>query len=119
MAVKVKFSDLFKSMSGTISRKRLPDGRTKTIVVTKKGSMYETTYNPPKKLTQAIIDRRTKFGCVAKATAIVCRELENGADPATRKKYWRDISALYDRLKEHGKVLTPEKLAEMYAYFLL
>lgn len=118
MAVKIEFSDLFKSMSGTISRKRLPDGRTKTIVVTKKGSMYETTYNPPKKLTQETIDRRAKFGCVAKATAIVCRELGD-ATSATRKQHWKNLSALYDRLKEHGKVLTPEKLAEMYAYFLM
>ena len=46
MALKVTFIPLFESVSGVLSRQRYPDGRVKSIIVTKRGTMYERTYYP-------------------------------------------------------------------------
>jgi len=46
MSLKFTLNPLFESISGVISRKRLPDGRVKSIIVTKRGTMYERTTYP-------------------------------------------------------------------------
>ena len=46
MALKVTLNPLFESVSGVLSRKRLPDGRVKSTIITKRGTMYERTYYP-------------------------------------------------------------------------
>ena len=46
MALHFKLNPLFDSISGTISRKRLPDGRVETIVATKRGTIYKRTTYP-------------------------------------------------------------------------
>ncbi len=48
MALHYKLNPLFDSISGTISRKRFPDGRVETIVATKKGTIYKRTSYPQK-----------------------------------------------------------------------
>ena len=46
MALHFTLNPLFESMSGVVSRRRLPDGRLETIVATKKGTIYKRTTNP-------------------------------------------------------------------------
>jgi len=46
MALHFTLNPLFESMSGVVSRKRLPDGRVETIVATKKGTIYKRTTYP-------------------------------------------------------------------------
>lgn len=116
MATKVKFNDLIKSMSGTISRKRLPDGGVRSLVVRKDGTMYETTYYPPRKISAAVTARRIKFGTVCKAYAIIQKEKSLSSDPATRKQVYAALGAIYDKLLSQGKEVTAEKLAANYAY---
>lgn len=48
MALHYKLNPLFESISGTISRKRFPDGHVETIVATKKGTIYKRTWYPPR-----------------------------------------------------------------------
>ena len=48
MALHYKLNPLFDSISGTISRRRLSDGRVETIVATKKGTIYKRTTYPKK-----------------------------------------------------------------------
>lgn len=48
MALHYKLNPLFDSISGTISRKRFPDGHVETIVATKKGTIYKRTWYPRK-----------------------------------------------------------------------
>ncbi len=48
MALHFKLNPLFDSISGTISRKRFPDGHIETIVATKKGTIYVRKWYPPK-----------------------------------------------------------------------
>lgn len=49
MALHYELNPLFKSVSGTISKRRLPDGRIETIVATKKGTIYKRTTYPRRK----------------------------------------------------------------------
>ena len=46
MALHYELNPLFKSISGTISKRRLSDGRIETIVATKKGTIYKRTTCP-------------------------------------------------------------------------
>ena len=46
MTLHYKLNPLFDSISGTISRRRLSDGRVETIVATKKGTIYKRTSYP-------------------------------------------------------------------------
>ena len=48
MALHYKLNPLFDSISGTISRKRFPDGHVETIIATKKGTIYKRTWYPPR-----------------------------------------------------------------------
>jgi hypothetical protein len=48
MALHYKLNPLFDSISGTISRRRLLDGRLETIVATKRGTIYKRTTYPKK-----------------------------------------------------------------------
>jgi len=116
MATKVKFNDLIKSMSGTISRKRLPDGSVRSLVVRKDGTMYETTYYPPKKVSVAVAARRVKFGMVCKAYAIIQKEKSLCSDPDSRKLIHQALNDIYDLMHKQKKVISPEKLAANYAY---
>lgn len=116
MATKVKFNDLIKSMSGTISRKRLPDGGVRSLVLRKDGTMYETTYYPPKKVSVAVAARRVKFGTVCKAYAIIQKEKSLCTDPDSRKLIHQALNDIYDLMHKQKKVISPEKLAANYAY---
>jgi len=44
--VKVKFPDFIKSMSGTLSKRRLSDGRVESVIATKRGTIYKRTTYP-------------------------------------------------------------------------
>ena len=46
MALHFTLQAPFSTMSGVISRKRYPDGRVKSIIATKRGTLYERTYYP-------------------------------------------------------------------------
>ena len=116
MAVKVQFTDLIKSMSGTISKKRLPDGSIRRLVVKKNGYMYETTTYPPKNVSVAVAARRVKFGTVCKAYAIIQKEKSLCSDPDSRKLIHQALNDIYDLMHKQKKVISPEKLAANYAY---
>lgn len=114
---KIELSPLIKSMSGTIARKQLSDGTRVTYVVTKKNRLYVHTTRPRSKaLTPEEISKRARFGTVAKAVNIVRKELALDSAPETIKHLWTSVGALYDRIHNNGKTVTPERLAEMYAY---
>ena len=49
MALHYKLNPLFEYISGTISRRRFPDGRVESIIATKKGTLYKRTWYPPVK----------------------------------------------------------------------
>lgn len=113
---KVTLPDFIKSASGTIARKRYSDGTVKNIVITKKGTMYESTYRPRTKITEKEKQVRSRFAMVNKAYPIVRQELHLSTDPATRKRVYAALGSIYDRLTKVGKSVTPEILASMYAY---
>ena len=117
---KIELSPLIKSMSGTIARKKLSDGTTVNYVVTKKNRFYVHATRPrTTALTSEEISKRTRFGMVAKAVSIVRKEMALDAEPITTKRLWTAIGALYDRICNNGKTITPEHLAEMYAYLFI
>lgn len=117
MAVKVQFTDLIKSMSGTISKKRLPDGSIRRLVVKKNGYMYETTTYPRKGPADAkTIAKQNRFGLISKAFTVLRQEMLLSSDPATRKQVYAVLGAIYDKLLSQGKEVTSDKLMELYAY---
>ena len=116
MAVKVKFNDMIKSMSGTLSKKRLPDGGVRKTIVRKDGSMFETTTYPRTKISPAEQKRRKKFGVICRAFAIAQKELKLDSDPDTRRRAYAVMGGIYDRLKAHGKQPTADMIASTYAY---
>ena len=113
---KVILPDFIKSASGTIARKRYSDGTVKNIVITKRGTMYETTYHPRTKITEKEKQRQTRFAMLNKTFSIVRKELQMATDPETRKRVYAALGSIYDRLTEKGKSITPEILASLYAY---
>lgn len=112
----IVLNDLIKSASGVISRKRLPDGTVRSIVVNKRGRMYETTYRPRTKISPVENACRKRFGILCSAFAIAKKELHLPADPETRKRTFVVMGDIFDRMLAHGKLATPEHLATMYAY---
>ena len=117
---KIELSPLFKSMCGTIARKKLSDGTKVTYVVTKKNRLYVQTTRPrTTPLKPEEISKRARFGTVSKAINIVRKELALDAAPETTKRLWASVGALYDRIQNNGKTITPERLAEMYAYIFV
>ncbi len=44
--MKFTLSAPFQSISGTVYRKKLPDGRIRALIATKNGTMYERIYTP-------------------------------------------------------------------------
>ena len=113
---KITLPDFIKSVSGTIARKRYSDGTVKNIVITKKGTMYETMYHPRTKISEKEKQVQSRFGMLNKAFTIVRAELQLGTDPDTRKRVYAALGSIYDRLTKAGKVVTPEILASLYAY---
>ena len=113
---RVEFNDLIRSASGVISRRRMPDGTVHSIVVNKRGTLYETTYHPRTKISPEEIARRRKFGIICSAVAIVQKELHLPSDPETRKRVYAVMGDMYDKMLAHDKIATPESLATMYAY---
>ena len=96
MAVKVQFTDLIKSMSGTISKKRLPDGSIRRLVVKKNGYMYETTTYPRKGPADAkTIAKQNRFGLISKAFTVLRKEMNLSSDPATSDKLVELYAYLY------------------------
>lgn len=116
---RVELSPLIKSMSGIISRRKLSDGTTVSYVVTKKNRLYVHTTRPrTTALTPIEITKRNRFTIVSKAVTIVRKEMAMDASPGTIKHLWASIGALYDRIQNNGKTITPERLAEIYAYIM-
>lgn len=117
---KIELSPLIKSMSGTIARRKLSDGTSVTYVVTKNNRLYIHATRPrTSPLTVSEISKRARFGTVAKAVNIVRKELALDSTPETIKHLWASVGALYDRIHNNGKTVTPERLAEMYAYLFV
>jgi hypothetical protein len=113
---KITLPDFIKSASGTIARKRYSDGTVKNIVITKNGTMYESTYHPRTKISEKEKQGQSRFAMLNKAFPIVRQELGLCTDPETRKKVYAALGAFYDRLAKAGKKITPEILASLYAY---
>jgi len=113
---KITLPDFIKSASGTIARKRYSDGTVKNIVITKRGTMYESTYRPRTKISEKEMQGQSRFAMLCKAFAIVRRDLHLATDPATRKRVYAALGAIYDRLTKVGKKINPDILASLYAY---
>ena len=87
------------SMSGTISKQVLPNGRKKIVyAVTRKNGtyVYSRVIEPRKTaVTEAEVERRMRFRVCAQATAIVMREL----NPKERKRgeIWKKCQRVFDK----------------------
>ena len=114
---KIELPAFIKSMSGTISKKKLADGTMVSCIVTKKNRMYirpqKPRTSPPTKNEK---EKREKFGIIAQAMPIVRKEVAMGPDPETQKRIWSGMSDVYDLLKKRGMKITAKLLAEKYAY---
>lgn len=113
---KITLPDFIKSASGTIARKRYHDGTIKNIVITKCGTMYESTYHPRTKISKKEQQVHSRFAMLSRAYPIVRQELHLATDPATRKSVYAALGSIYDKLTKTGKNITPEILASLYAF---
>ena len=117
---KIELSPLIKSMSGTISRKRLSDGTTVAYVVTKKNRLYLHATQPRvKPLSGREVKQRMKFGLIASASRLVKQQMELPSEPDANKKLWCSLGQLYELMLQHAQVITPQKLADSYCAFLV
>ena len=111
--VKVKFQEFIKSMSGTLSKRRLPDGSIRRLIVTKKGCMYETTTYPKTgPLSPETIEKQIRFGLVCKTVPMIRKAHRLPSDPATRKRLFQALGKIYDTWHRKGKTITPEVLTK-------
>lgn len=114
---RIELPAFIKTMSGTISKRELQDGRILRMVVTKKNRLYVRTEQPRCiKATEKELAQRSKFGLINRAIAIVRKELGIPYNPQSTKKLWEDMGRIYDRLREKGKNPTVELLAGVYSY---
>jgi len=111
----VELSPLIKTMSGTISKRRLSDGTTISYVVTKKGRLYVRTSRPRSTPVQsAELERRNRFGLIASAVGIIRRNVFIPAGSGAIQHLWKDLGEVYDVMKLHRKNITPEDLVKWY-----
>lgn len=116
----VELSPLIKSMSGTIAKKRLPDGTVITYVVTKKNRLYLHTTKPRSTpLTMREMNQRNRFGVIASAARLVKQQIQLPAEPGTTKKLWSTLGQLYELMVQNSQVITPAKLADSYCALLV
>lgn len=113
---KVEFPDFIKSASGTISRRKLADGSIRSIVINKRGTMYETTYHPRTNISPEERARRKKFGVISGAFAAIQCEIEISADPDTRRRIYAIMGGIYDRMTANGKDPNAKMIASSYVY---
>ena len=113
---KITLPDFIKTASGSISKKRYSDGTVKNLIITKRGTMYESTYRPRTKMSEKEKQGKSRFAMLNKAFPVVRQELRLPTDPDTRKRIYAALDSIYDRLTKAGKVITPEILASLYAY---
>ncbi|MBQ7530814.1 MAG: hypothetical protein IJT12_03840 [Paludibacteraceae bacterium] len=117
---KVELSPLIKSMSGTIARRKLSDGTTVTYVVTKKNRLYIHSSRPRvTPLSEREIRQRQRFGIIASAVQLVRSRLNLPSDPKTQKQLWSGLGVHYDAMRQNGKTLTAEKLADSYCMLVM
>lgn len=117
---KVELSPLIKSMSGTISRKRLPDGTIVSYVVTKKNRLYLHTTKPRSTpMTIREMNQRNRFGVIASAAKRVKQQILLPSGPETNQKLWHTLGQLYDLLLQNTQVITPAKLADSYCALMV
>ena len=116
---RVELSPLIKSMSGTISKKKLADGTTVSYVVTKKGRLYvHTTHPRTTPLLPTEVEHRAKFGKVCSAYALLQRTKSVSADSSVRKQAYAILGDIYDLMAKNRKTITPEALAKRYWAFV-
>ena len=116
----VVLSPLIKSMSGTIAKKRLPDGTVITYVVTKKNRLYIHTTKPRSKpLTMREMNLRNRFGVIASAVKQVKQQVRLPSGQETTKKLWSTLGQLYELMVQNSQVVTPAKLADSYCALLV
>lgn len=117
---KIELSPLIKSMSGTIAKKRLPDGTVITYVVTKKNRLYLHTTKPRSTpLTMREMNQRNRFGVIASAAKLVKQQIQLPSEPGTTKKLWSTLGQLYELMVQNSQVITPAKLADSYCALLV
>ena len=83
----IKLSPLFDSVSGTISRRTLSDGRTETVYVTRNGHLgTRITGEPtPRVLTPAQINARHRFAAISEAVRLICLRADLPCDTPARQ----------------------------------
>ena len=107
-------------MSGTIAKKRLPDGTVITYVVTRKNRLYIHTTKPRSKpLTMREKNLRNRFGVIASAAKQVKQQVQLPSGPETTKKLWSTLGQLYELMVQNSQVVTPAKLADSYCALLV
>ena len=117
---KVELSPLIKSMSGTIAKKRLPDGTIVSYVVTKKNRLYLHTTKPRSTpLTIREMNQRNRFGVIASAAKRVKQQSQLPSGPDTTKKLWNTLGQLYELMLQNTSVITPAKLADSYCALMV
>ena len=116
----VELSPLIKSMSGTIAKKRLPDGTVITYVVTKKNRLYLHTTKPRSTpLSMREMNQRNRFGVIASAARLVKQQIQLPTEPGTTQKLWSTLGQLYELMVQNTQVITPAKLADSYCALLV
>ena len=99
---KIKLSPLFDSVSGTISRRTLPDGRTETVYVTRKGQLGTriTGESKPRELTPAQINARHRFAAISQAVRLICQQADLPCDALARQYLTPFVKIHYAQLPD-------------------
>ena len=99
---KIKLSPLFDSVSGTLSRRTLSDGRTETVYVTRNGHLgTRITGEPtPRVLTPAQINARHRFAAISEAVRLICRQADLPCDTPARQYLTPFVKEHYAQLPD-------------------
>ena len=101
---RIKLSPLFDSVSGTLSRRTLSDGRTETVYVTRNGHLRTVVTGEPTPhvLTPAQIRARHRFAAISEAVRLICQQADLPCDTPARQY-------LTPFVKEHYSQLTDDR----------
>ena len=114
---KVKLSALFENISGTISRRQLSDGRTKTTYITKNGSLRSVITGKAEKReeTPAQKEAKHRFATISEAVRLVCERSGIPCNAPARQFFSPLIKEMYYQLPENrDKEKDGETLCELF-----
>ncbi len=99
---KIKLSPLFDSVSGTLSRRTLSDGRTETVYVTRNGHLRTVVTGEPTPhvLTPAQIRARHRFAAISEAVRLICQQADLPCDTPARQYLTPFVKEHYSQLPD-------------------